>query len=77
MIDTDKYEVVWGGKEYDDPNDSSVMQPRLYEYFNTEQEAIAFAKERGSEGHPRLWIEHWEGTATPVLVDWEPKEVIE
>jgi len=73
MIDT-KYEVVWGGKEYDDPNDSSVMQPRLHEYFDTIQQARAFAKERESEGHSRLWIEYWEGTKTPVLVGWEPYE---
>ncbi len=70
MFETDKYEVVWGGKEYDDPNDSSVMQPRLHEYFDTVQEARAFAKEKESEGHPRLWIEHWTSAfcSSPSLI---------
>jgi len=54
------YEVVWGGKEFNDPNDSSVMIPRRHKFFDTEEEAKAFAREREAEDHPRLWIECWE-----------------
>ena len=67
---TDVYEVVFGGKEYDNPEDSSEMEPRECQIFDSILEARAFAKEKITEEHPRVWIEMWRaGKACPILVE--------
>jgi uncharacterized Zn-finger protein len=67
---SDVYEVVFGGKEYDNPEDSSEMEPRECQIFDCILEARAFAKEKITEEHPRVWIEMWRtGKACPILVE--------
>ena len=56
---TTTYEVVYGGKEHDNPEDSSEMEPRESEYFESIEEARVFAMEKLTEEHPRVWIEKW------------------
>jgi len=80
----DTYEVVWGGKEYDDDGDYSDNNgecweaPSLHEYFDTEQEAIAFAKERESEGHPFVLIQYinHKWPRNPMLVEYLDDSVL-
>tara|TARA_R100000544_G_scaffold29762_1_gene16077 strand:- start:318 stop:734 length:417 start_codon:yes stop_codon:yes gene_type:complete len=71
------YEVVWGGKEYAEvPDRWEKMQPSFHEYFDTEQEAIAFAKERESEEHPFVLIQYvnHKRPLNPELVEYEGDE---
>ena len=71
------YEVVWGGKEYPcKPDRLEKMQPSYHEYFDTEQEAIAFAKERESEEHPFVLIQYMnhKRPLNPELVEYEGDE---
>ena len=68
----DNFVVVYGGGDYNDPDDTSEMQPRNHDYFPTIKEAKDFAALKRSEGHPIVWIETI-GNTFDYIPDTSPK----